>query len=127
LKDQVICERAFLSGCDLIMAERERIFLHALRDFKEGLLSGVFDTPDRMQHTFWRLPGYLDKGHPLYNQAEAQAFSQIIPDNYRYMESILGKTLERGDKDTLIIVCSDHGLLVFAGLSISTLGWKRST
>jgi hypothetical protein len=50
------------------------------------------------------VPGYLDKGHPLYNQAEAQAFGQIIPDNYRYMDSILGKTLERGDKDTLIIV-----------------------
>jgi hypothetical protein len=57
LKDQVICERAFLSGCDLIMVEREGIFFHALRGFKEGLLSGVFDTPDRMQHMFWR---YLD-------------------------------------------------------------------
>jgi predicted AlkP superfamily phosphohydrolase/phosphomutase len=110
LKDRVIDEQAFLSGCDLIMAERERIFFHALQDFREGLLACVFDTPDRIQHMFWR---YLDKDHPLYNEAEAQVFGQIIPDNYRYMDGILGKTLERVDGDTLIIVCSDHGFTSF--------------
>jgi predicted AlkP superfamily phosphohydrolase/phosphomutase len=110
LKDQVIGERAFLSGCDLIMGERERIFFHALQDFKEGLLACVFDTPDRIQHMFWR---YVDKGHPLYNESEAQTFGQIIADNYRYMDGILGKTLERVDGDTLIIVCSDHGFTSF--------------
>lgn len=106
LRDQVIGEQAFLSGCNLIMSERERIFFHMLQDFNEGILACVFDTPDRIQHLFWR---HIDQDHPFYNEQEAQAFKEIIPGTYRHMDGILGKTLERVDADTLIIVCSDHG------------------
>ena len=110
LKDLVIGERAFLSGCELIMRERESIFIHALQEFKEGILACIFDTPDRIQHMFWR---YMDLDHPLYNEEEARVFGEIIPGCYRHMDGILGRTLERVDKDTLIIACSDHGFTSF--------------
>jgi predicted AlkP superfamily phosphohydrolase/phosphomutase len=110
LNDQVIGELAFLSSCDLIMRERESLFFHALQEFHEGILACVFDTPDRMQHMFWR---YIDPDHPLYSEPEAQAFGEVIPDIYRRMDGILGRTLERIEGDTLMLVCSDHGFTSF--------------
>jgi predicted AlkP superfamily phosphohydrolase/phosphomutase len=110
LKDQVIGERAFLSSCDMIMRERESIFFHTLQEFHEGILACVFDTPDRIQHMFWR---YIDPDHPLYNEQEAQAFGEIIPHIYRRMDGILGRTLDTMEGDTLLVVCSDHGFTSF--------------
>ena len=110
LNDQVIDEPAFLSGCDLIMRERESIFFHALQEFHEGILACVFDTPDRMQHMFWR---YIDPNHPLYNEQDAEAFGEVIPGIYRRMDGILGRTLGRLDGDTLLMACSDHGFTSF--------------
>ncbi len=106
LKDLIIDERAFLSGCEMIMEERERIFSLALQEFNQGILACIFDTPDRIQHMFWR---YLDRDHPLYKEPEAQVFGEVIPAVYRRLDGILGKALERVDEETLIIVCSDHG------------------
>lgn len=110
LKDLVIGERAFLLGCDAIMREREKVFLYALQDFKEGILACVFDTPDRLQHMFWR---FLDQSHPLYDEQEAQAFAEVIPGIYRHLDGILGRTMDGADHNTLIIVCSDHGFTSF--------------
>lgn len=110
LKDLVLSEAAFLSGCDLIMGERERTFFHALQDFKEGILACIFDTPDRLQHMFWR---FLDPDHPLYDERQALAFGDVIPGIYRRLDGILGQTLNRADRDTLVLVCSDHGFASF--------------
>jgi predicted AlkP superfamily phosphohydrolase/phosphomutase len=110
LNDQVIDEAAFLSGCDLIMQERERLFFHALEEFDAGILACVFDSPDRIQHMFWR---YMDPNHPLYDESGAQAFGEVIPATYRRMDGVLGRTLDRLGKDTLVLVCSDHGFTSF--------------
>lgn len=110
LNDQVIGESAFLSGCDLLMQERERLFFHALEEFDAGILACVFDSPDRIQHMFWR---YMDPNHPLYDKSGAQAFGEVIPDLYRRMDGILGRTLDRLEKDTMLLVCSDHGFTSF--------------
>ncbi len=110
LKDQVIGERAFLAGCDLIIAERERTFFHALEGFREGILACIFDTPDRIQHMFWR---FWDPNHPLYDEQEALAFAPVIPGIYRRLDAILGRALEMAPKDTLVMVCSDHGFTSF--------------
>jgi predicted AlkP superfamily phosphohydrolase/phosphomutase len=110
LKDLVIDERAFIQICDNILAERERVFFHALQGFQEGILACVFDTPDRIQHMFWR---FQDPGHPLYHEAEARLFAQIIPGMYRRLDGILGRTLEKVDRHTLILVFSDHGFTNF--------------
>ena len=63
LNDEMIGEQAFLSSCDQIMIEREKIFFHELARFEGGILANVFDTTDRIQHMFWR---HLDAAHPLH-------------------------------------------------------------
>ena len=49
-----IDEHAFLAQCDIAMREREAMLQHELARFKEGFLFCLFDTPDRLQHMFWR-------------------------------------------------------------------------
>jgi predicted AlkP superfamily phosphohydrolase/phosphomutase len=110
LNDEVIGEKAFISGCDLLMTEREKTFFHELSRFQQGILACVFDTTDRVQHMFWR---YLNEAHPRYDSQEAQEYAGVVPRIYQRMDGILGKVLERLDGDTLLIVCSDHGFTSF--------------
>ena len=39
----------------------ERMFFDALKRVRRGVVTCVFDGPDRIQHMFWR---YLEKDHP---------------------------------------------------------------
>src|SRR5262245_55680116 len=47
-------EAAFLAQCAAVMRERERMMLSELGRLKEGFFLCLFDTPDRLQHMFWR-------------------------------------------------------------------------
>jgi predicted AlkP superfamily phosphohydrolase/phosphomutase len=110
LNDEIIGERAFISGCDLLMTEREQTFFHELSRFQQGILACVFDTTDRVQHMFWR---YLNEAHPRHDSKEAQEYAGVVPRIYQRMDGVLGKVLERLGGDTLLIVCSDHGFTSF--------------
>lgn len=110
LNDEIIDERAFLASCDLLMAERERIFFHALDNFRQGLLAVVFDTTDRIQHMFWR---GLDREHPRHDEETAPDFAATVYRGYQRMDGILGRALAQEDQDTLFIVCSDHGFTTY--------------
>ncbi len=54
-------ESAFLDQCALAWREREAMMLHELGRFDEGFFFCLFDTPDRVQHMFWR---FLEPDHP---------------------------------------------------------------
>ena len=106
LNDCVIGEDAFLSLCDHIMTEREKMFFYELDRFDSGILACVFDTSDRIQHMFWR---YIDPDNPMFNRETAAAYENVIPSLYKRTDSIIGRVLDRIAPDTLLIVCSDHG------------------
>lgn len=54
LEDACISDDQFLSLCDSIFDSRQKIYLHLLRNFREGVLAGIFDCLDRVQHMFLR-------------------------------------------------------------------------
>lgn len=60
--------------------------------------------PDRLHHGFWK---YADPLHRKYE--EGNRFNYAIRDFYRYLDLEVGKTLELFDRDTLVLVVSDHG------------------
>jgi predicted AlkP superfamily phosphohydrolase/phosphomutase len=66
----------------------------------------VFTETDRLAHVAWRFrtPHYT-KAHP----GEAAKFGELIPQCYRRMDGTIGKILEHLDRDTIVIVLSDHG------------------
>lgn len=101
---------AFLHLCHQINAERERMLLHELGRFNDGLLAFVADTSDRLQHMFWVT---RDPRHPLYDPAFAKRHADVIPDVYRHADKLLGHVLERADGQTTVMVVSDHGFAPF--------------
>jgi predicted AlkP superfamily phosphohydrolase/phosphomutase len=59
---------------------------------------------DRMHHGFW---DHFDKEHVLYKAGNA--YEDLIPEYYRWIDEQIGSVLPLLDKDTIVLVVSDHG------------------
>ncbi len=77
---------------------------------KEGFFFCLFDTPDRLQHMFWR---FREPEHPANSGEPVSAYARVIEEHYRRCDEIVGKAYEHVDNDTLFIVLSDHGFNSF--------------
>ncbi len=113
-------EEAFLAQCQQVLAEREQMMLAELQGFDSGLFYCLFDTPDRLQHMFWR---FREADHPAnrkYGRC-ADRFAQVIEDHYSACDTIVRKVLDHVDDRTLLIVLSDHGFNSFQrGINLNT-------
>ncbi len=94
----------FLEQVDEVLLERERILEEELKKFKGGAFFFYFDTLDITQHMFWR---YIDHRHPLYEKNPL--YQDVIFKYYEKIDRIVGKVLKGLDKDTTLIILSDHG------------------
>ncbi|MFN2399275.1 MAG: alkaline phosphatase family protein [Gemmatimonadaceae bacterium] len=103
-------ETAYLDQCSQVMAERERMLQYELSRFDQGFLFCLFDTPDRIQHMFWR---FREPEHPANKGAVPAGMERVIEDHYRQCDAIVGNALEHADDGTLFIVLSDHGFNSF--------------
>lgn len=112
LNERVIDEDAFLEQAYSICDERERMFFNALEKTRQGIVTCVFDTSDRVQHMFFR---YLEPDHPAHraNGNGIEKYHRSIEDLYRRMDDIVGKTQKYVDEDTVLFVLSDHGFKSF--------------
>ncbi len=120
INNERLSEDAFLDQCDLAWREREAMMLHELERAEEGLFFCLFDTPDRVQHLFWR---FREPDHPA-NRGEAPRpeFARVVEDQYRRCDEVVGKALEFADAETLVIALSDHGFGSFRrGVNLNTL------
>jgi predicted AlkP superfamily phosphohydrolase/phosphomutase len=99
LEDGCMDDDQFLELCDSIFASRERIFMHQLSEFDEGVLACVFDSLDRIQHMFWR-----DR-------------PDIIESWYIKLDSLVGRVTDvlqvKGQDRFRLLVVSDHGFSNF--------------
>lgn len=59
---------------------------------------------DRIHHAFWK---YMDNQHHLYTPGNP--YEGVILDYYRELDSLVGELISQVDKDTVILVVSDHG------------------
>jgi predicted AlkP superfamily phosphohydrolase/phosphomutase len=100
-------EAIFLDQCLSVFDERRAMFRYELDRVDEGLLFCVFDTPDRLQHMWWR---FLEPDHPA-NRAHGwdPALAEALDEHYVACDGVVGEALEAADDDTLVAVVSDHG------------------
>lgn len=104
-------EDAFLAQCDLAWREREAMMVYELERFQSGLFYCLYDTPDRVQHMFWR---FGEPDHPaLLGRPFDLKHANVIEDQYRRCDAVVGQALEFADDDTLVIALSDHGFGTF--------------
>ncbi len=107
-----LTDDAYLRQCEEVLDERKRMMFRELERLDRGFLFCLFDTPDRVQHMFWREAG----GGP-----GTGGLSRVIGDHYQRCDRLVGEVLERVDEDTLLIVLSDHGMKSFRrGVHLNT-------
>ncbi|MFC1488215.1 alkaline phosphatase family protein [Thermodesulfobacteriota bacterium] len=113
LNEKVLSDDGFLQQCIQIDQERERMFFDSLDKVKRGLCVCVFDSTDRIQHSFWR---YIDKEHPAYHGQTQEHLQRrnAIEESYMRMDALVGKALAKcSDNKTVLMVISDHGFSSF--------------
>ena len=110
IEDGRTSEEAFISMCDEIIEEQEKMLQFELNRFNEGLLASAFFSIDRIQHIFWAT---RDPEHPLYTKEYADKYGHVIDEYYIKMDRILGNTMRYVDNETAIMVFSDHGFSTF--------------
>jgi len=104
-----IDEDAFLAQCLDLMHERRAMMHFELARHDRGLFFCLFDTPDRVQHMFWR---FREAGHPAnHGELPPPEMADVIEDYYRKCDDIVGEALAYASDDTLVVVLSDHDLL----------------
>jgi hypothetical protein len=122
LSNERFGEEAFLDQCATAWQERADMMLLELERFDQGLFYCLFDTPDRVQHLFWR---FREPDHPA-NRGKPQRpeLARAIEDQYRRGDAVVGAALEFADDETLVIVLSDHGFGSFQrGIHLNS--WLR--
>jgi predicted AlkP superfamily phosphohydrolase/phosphomutase len=116
LNEGAIDERAFLQQAKLIQQEREAMFFSGLERTRHGVLACVFDTPDRVQHMFYR---YIDPARTHADRESPHALT--IEKMYCDMDRLVGLTLGHVDNATALFVLSDHGFSSFRrGVNLNT-------
>jgi predicted AlkP superfamily phosphohydrolase/phosphomutase len=104
LSHGVLDDHEFLQQAALVFEEQNRIFDYELGRFDDGFLFLYTDRVDQLAHMFWRT---MDPRHPAHDPRSAHA--RVIEETYRDMDTLVGKALKRLDRDTTLIVLSDHG------------------
>lgn len=110
LDNNILDDGEFLQLDDFIMSERQEMFEYELDRFDSGLLFYYVSSTDQRQHMFWR---HIDKNHPRHDPDEAKKYGNTIENIYREADRMLARALDKTDKDTVLIVMSDHGFSPF--------------
>jgi predicted AlkP superfamily phosphohydrolase/phosphomutase len=106
LDNDLLDEAEFLAQDEMVLEESRAMLDHELGRFESGLLFFYISSTDQRQHMFWRL---MDPQHPAYDAKLAAEFGSTIEKTYRQADDVLAQALARVDKDTLVLVMSDHG------------------
>jgi predicted AlkP superfamily phosphohydrolase/phosphomutase len=125
LNHQRFDEGAYLQQCQQVLRERHQMLRYELNRFREGFFFCLFDTPDRIQHMFWRV---REPGHPAnrHHGELSPDLSRVIEENYQACDAIIGEALEGADAETLFIVLSDHGNNSFQrGVHLNSWLWQQ--
>jgi predicted AlkP superfamily phosphohydrolase/phosphomutase len=103
-----------------VMTERRwKAFRHFYQKDDYDFAMVVEMGTDRIHHGFWR---FMDKEHRLYEPGTP--WENAIHDYYVYLDREIGRTLPLFDKDTLVMVVSDHGAKGMHG-AICVNEWMR--
>jgi len=110
LNEKRLTEGPFLEQVNEVLREKKAMLDFELNRLKKGILFCYFESPDIIQHMFWR---YIDPEHPLYEANAPQQYKEIIEGWYKKMDHILGDVLEEINEEDVILVLSDHGFGTF--------------
>lgn len=86
----------FMSNFALYLMKRNRF------DFMTVYLNGT----DTASHRFWK---YMEPGDKAVSAQERAKYGEMVDDYYIYCDAAIGGFLKLIDKDTVVMIVSDHG------------------
>ena len=110
LSNNILDDREFLAQDDIVLQERLKMYDYELERFDSGLLFYYLSSADQRQHMLWR---HIDKSSPLHDDLLASEYGGEIEKIYRIADSLVDKALQKADKNTTVLVLSDHGFAPF--------------
>lgn len=85
---------------------RERAVLHLMNNHAWDLFVVRFNSPDNVQHQFWR---YMDASHPSHDPRSSDELKDAIRTVYQELDRVLASITSQLPDDCTLIVMSDHG------------------
>lgn len=86
--------------------QREKVLEGLLDAHPVDVLFSVMESPDRLQHVYYR---YMDPADAMYHSPEGAARREQVTDCFRAIDRIVGLLEDWAGPDGGVIVCSDHG------------------
>jgi predicted AlkP superfamily phosphohydrolase/phosphomutase len=110
LDNDVLDEEEFLRQDGFVLEESREMLDDELSRFASGLLFFYISSTDQRQHMFWRL---FDKASPMYEETLAAHYGSAIARIYQEADRILADAMAKIDRETVLLVMSDHGFNPF--------------
>lgn len=106
LNEGRIDDEPFMEDVRFTEDKREEICLDRLENSGSDFLIMVFQATDRIMHMFRHA---VDEQHPMHSIETAAYGRDRILEIYQRFDTFVGKVMERMDKDTTLLILSDHG------------------
>jgi predicted AlkP superfamily phosphohydrolase/phosphomutase len=103
-----------------VIDKRFKVATHLMHKNPWDFFMVVFTATDRVQHVFWK---YMDPKHPLYDRKDAEKYGNTILEVYKKLDDIIGYLLNTLDKNTTLMIMSDHGAGLSSNKSIYLNNW----
>lgn len=97
-------KESLLKSIYLMTERRFDLAAHLMSRYPWDLFMLVEIGPDRIHHGFWK---YLDPEHRKF--VPGSEYKDAIRDYYIYLDREVGELLDLIDKETVVVVVSDHG------------------
>ncbi len=88
------------------LKQRELVLERLLSEDAVDVLFAVLETPDRLQHVYYR---YMDPNDELYDTEDGKRIRPAIEECFEAMDDIVGLVDDYAGNEGGVIVCSDHG------------------
>jgi predicted AlkP superfamily phosphohydrolase/phosphomutase len=105
--DGKISEKMFLEQVNQIEEERDKMFWKEFENFEKidrGIYAFVYDSSDRLQHVFWEQK--ILEEDPI-------KINKVVEEYWIKKDKFIGEVLKKLDKNTLLLIVSDHGFTSF--------------
>ena len=106
-------KETFIEEADMSLDWHRRAAAFILDKYDPDVFIQDIYTPNQMLTSRWWM-GYLDPSSNRYNDINESSRSELwkeVKDMYQKLDSILGVMLQKADKNTIVVLSSDHGAI----------------
>lgn len=96
----------YISKAMEITKKRLVTLLYIIDKYPYDFYVSVFTEIDRVSHFYWH---FMDKESPYYTSCKIEEFELAVERIYIEADKVIGEIMEIMDKETILMVLSDHG------------------